>query len=77
MIFWSCPERRILPRTNTNNDKICTNLREVHAIRLKIYDEIKDMTAAEITDYHHEGTMAAFSRFGITPKYTSSYNEDA
>jgi len=26
-------------------------LREVHAIRLKIYDEIKDMTAAEMTAY--------------------------
>jgi hypothetical protein len=30
-------------------------LREVHAIRLKIYDEIKDMTAAEMTAYFHEG----------------------
>ena len=26
-------------------------LREVHAIRLKIYDEIKDMTVAERTAY--------------------------
>jgi hypothetical protein len=30
-------------------------IREVHAIRLKIYDEIKDMTAAEMTAYFHEG----------------------
>jgi hypothetical protein len=30
-------------------------LREVHAIRLKIYDEIKDMTASEMTAYFHKG----------------------
>jgi Zn/Cd-binding protein ZinT len=52
-------------------------LREVHAIRLKIYDEIKDMTSAEITDYYHEGTKTAFARLGITPKYTSPYREDS
>jgi len=28
-------------------------LREVHAIRLKIYDEIKDMTVAERTAYYN------------------------
>jgi hypothetical protein len=30
-------------------------LREVHAIRLKIHDETKGMTAAEHTAYFHEG----------------------
>jgi hypothetical protein len=28
-------------------------LREVHAIRLKIYDEIKDMTPEEVTAYYN------------------------
>jgi hypothetical protein len=31
-------------------------LREVHAIRLKIHDETKGMTAAEHTAYFHERT---------------------
>ncbi len=29
-------------------------LREIHAIRLKIYDETKGMTAAEYNSYVHE-----------------------
>jgi hypothetical protein len=29
-------------------------LREVHAIRLMIHDETKDMTAAERTAYYHQ-----------------------
>ncbi len=28
-------------------------LREVHAIRLKIYDDIKDITTAEMTAYYN------------------------
>ena len=36
-------------------------LREVHAIRLKIYDEIKDMSAAEMTAYFHEGAARFFA----------------
>jgi len=35
-------------------------LREVHAIRLKIYDEIKNMTVAERTAYYHEGAAKFF-----------------
>ena len=35
-------------------------LREVHAIRLMIYDEIKDMTAAEQTAYYHEAAARFF-----------------
>jgi len=46
-------------------------LREVHAIRLMIHDETKDMTAAERTAYYHEKSTAAFARLGITPKYAS------
>jgi hypothetical protein len=30
-------------------------LREVHAIRLKIYDETKGMTSEEHTAYFHDG----------------------
>jgi len=45
-------------------------LREVHAIRLKIYDEIKDMTAAEMTAYFHEGA----SRFLAADKPKTAVN---
>jgi hypothetical protein len=44
-------------------------LREVHAARLKIQDEIKGMTAEEKRAYYHDGAAAFFVRFGITPKY--------
>jgi hypothetical protein len=37
-------------------------LREVHAIRLKIYDEIKDMTAAEMTAYFNGSAAPDNSR---------------
>ena len=46
-------------------------LRITHAMRFKVQDETKGMTAAERTAYYHEGTQAAFSRLGITPKYTN------
>jgi hypothetical protein len=46
-------------------------LREAHAVRLMIYDETKGMTASEHTAYFHEGARAAFSRLGISPKYTN------
>jgi hypothetical protein len=46
-------------------------LREIHAIRLMIHDETKGMTAAEHTAYFHKGANAAFSRLGISPKYTN------
>jgi len=36
-------------------------LREVHAIRLKIYDEIKDMTAAEMTAYFNGSAARLFA----------------
>ena len=44
-------------------------LRQVHAIRLMIQEETKDMTVSERTAYYHEKSNAAFSRLGITPKY--------
>jgi hypothetical protein len=46
-------------------------LREVHAARLKIQDEIKDMTTEEKRAYYHDGAAAFFARLGITPKYAS------
>jgi hypothetical protein len=46
-------------------------LREVHAARLKIQDEIKDMTAEEKKTYYHDGAAAFFARLGITPKYAN------
>ena len=51
-------------------------LRITHAMRFKIQDETAGMTAAEKTDYYHEGTKEAFARLGLTPKYTSPYREN-
>jgi hypothetical protein len=44
-------------------------LREVHAARLKIQDETKNMTFTEKKAYYHDGATAFFARLGITPKY--------
>jgi len=51
-------------------------LRITHAMRFKVQDETEGMTALERTAYYHEGTKAAFSRLGITPKYASLYHEN-
>jgi hypothetical protein len=44
-------------------------LREVHAARLKIQDETRNMTAGEKKAYYHDGAAAFFARLGITPRY--------
>jgi hypothetical protein len=44
-------------------------LREVHAARLKIQEETKNMTIEEKNAYYHHGAVAFFSWLGITPKY--------
>ncbi|MDR1215768.1 MAG: hypothetical protein LBK25_03700 [Treponema sp.] len=47
-------------------------LREVHAIRLMIHDETKDMTIEEKRAYHNNNRKemdAYFARLGVTPKY--------
>ena len=36
-------------------------LREIHAIRLKIHDETRGMTAAEYTAYFHEAAARFFA----------------
>jgi len=50
-------------------------LRMTHAMRFKVQDETEGMTTSERTAYYHEGSRSAFSRLGITPKYTSPYHE--
>jgi len=37
-------------------------LREIHAIRLQIYDETKDMTPEEFSAYVHHGAMEVLDR---------------
>jgi hypothetical protein len=44
-------------------------LREVHAARLKIQYETRNMTAEEKKACYHDGAAAFFAGFGITPKY--------
>jgi len=48
-------------------------LRITHAMRFKVQDDTASMTVAERTAYYNEGTKAAFSRLGITPKYANPY----
>jgi hypothetical protein len=45
-------------------------LREVHAIRLKIHDETKDMTPTERTAYFHNGAMSAHGKH--TPEWAGA-----
>ncbi|MCL2481072.1 MAG: hypothetical protein FWF38_05125 [Spirochaetaceae bacterium] len=52
-------------------------LRKIHAIRLMIYDEIKDMTPEERTAYYNEGARSTFSKLGIVPKYTTPYRDNS
>ena len=40
-------------------------LREVHAIRLMIYDETKDMTPAERTAYYNRSLIEAQEKYGF------------
>jgi len=40
-------------------------LREVHAIRLMIYDETKDMTSDELAAYHHRNLVEAQAKYGF------------
>ena len=49
-------------------------LREVHAARLKIQDETRNMTAEEKKAYYHDVAAAFFARLGITPKYADSFD---
>jgi len=51
-------------------------LRMAHAMRFKVQDDTAGMTQEEEAAYYHEGTISAFSRLGITPKYTSPYREN-
>jgi hypothetical protein len=49
-----------------------TALREIHAIRLMIYDETKNMTMEEKRAYHDNNRKEAdvcFAQLGVTPKY--------
>lgn len=45
-------------------------LREVHAIRLMIYDDIKDMTSNEVTEYYNTTleTMRKKYNFNVATK---------
>jgi len=40
-------------------------LREIHAIRLMIYDETKDMTSAERTAYYNDSLKEIYGKYGL------------
>ena len=40
-------------------------LREVHAIRLMIYDETKDMTSDDLAAYHQRNLAEAQAKYGF------------
>jgi hypothetical protein len=43
-------------------------MREVHAVRLMIYDEIKDMSVEEISEYFRKGAERVCKEFNIKTK---------
>jgi len=47
-------------------------LREVHAIRLKIYDEIKNMSATEMTAYFNGSTARLLVPDNSLPSVTAN-----
>ncbi len=40
-------------------------LREIHAIRLMIYEETKDMTPSQLAAYHDKNLKAAKKKYGF------------
>jgi len=49
-------------------------LKEVHAIRLKIYDETKRMTSAERTEYYQKRAALAMKNFNVIKSSSISAN---
>ncbi|GBR75971.1 hypothetical protein NO2_0591 [Candidatus Termititenax persephonae] len=47
-------------------------LREIHAIRLAIHAETKNMNPEEKRAYFHRSTLAFFARRGLSPNYQTS-----
>ena len=41
---------------------------EIDAIRIKIYEQTKDMTSEEQVEYFNRRTLEAFEKFGIKSK---------
>jgi hypothetical protein len=48
-------------------------LREVHAIRLAIHAETKNMNPEEKRAYFHKNTLAFFARRGLSPNYQAQH----
>jgi hypothetical protein len=46
-------------------------MREIHAIRLKQYDETQGMTAAEEADYYARKAAALFADAGKAPEFVN------
>ncbi|MCL2010907.1 MAG: hypothetical protein FWG71_10260 [Synergistaceae bacterium] len=44
---------------------ISTIEQEVNQIRLAIYEKIKDMTPAQITEYYRQSTEATIQKYGF------------
>ncbi len=40
-------------------------MREIHEIRLQIYEETKNMTPQERTEYFHRGAEEAIKKYGL------------
>jgi len=48
---------------------------EINEIRLKIYEETKDMTPAEINEYYRKSTAMAAKKYGFNPSLTLNPQE--
>jgi hypothetical protein len=43
-------------------------MREIHAVRLMIYDETKNMTPAEHSEYFNKAAQEAIEKYGLKVK---------
>jgi hypothetical protein len=45
---------------------------ELNAIRIKLYEQTKDMTSSEQTAFFSDMVKEGFARHGITPRYAAA-----
>lgn len=57
-------------------NEIDETMKWIYAVKAKIHDEIKDLTAEEMVDYFREHTRALIERTGIQFREPAKKKED-
>lgn len=52
-----------------------TPLREVHAIRLMMHDETKEMSSAELRSYYAEAVKEAREKYGVPASQSAGFEK--